>query len=253
MLKKIVMFSVIAALLAVPAVWSVGQSVEAAPSQQSAGTEKTITVTGYGVAYGSPDIVRLGLGVEVSEQDVKLAMDQVNSRMNAVLAALKERGVATEDIRTEYYSIWQDYSYSASGMSMTDGGERPAPFYRVSTTAQIIVRDSSAVGELIAASVDAGANVINYIEFSIEDRSMLESEARGLAVADARSRAEELAGTLGLTLGEPVNVVEGTNGGVPMMGGGGGYGGGVAEASVPAISGGQLSVSMNVTITYALQ
>lgn len=253
MLKKTILTVLLAALVAVPAVWSARQPVSAAPSQQGEGTDRTITVTGYGVAYGSPDIVRLGLGVEVSRQDVKAAMDEVNSRMNAVMAILKENGVAPEDIRTDYYSIWQDYSYGGGVMPMPEGGETPAPYYRVSTTAQIIVRDTNSVGDLIAAAVDAGANVINYIEFSIEDRAALQSDARALAVADARSRAEELASILGLTLGAPLRVVEGgSDSYMPYMSGGGGMGGGAEAASVP-ISGGQLSVSMNVTITYALQ
>lgn len=254
MCKKAVMVLMVFALLAVPVAWSTNQAAEAAPPLQGEVSERTITVTGYGVAYGSPDIVRLGLGVEASEQDIMAAMDSVNSRMNAVIAALKEGGVKAEDIRTEYYSIWQDYSYSPGlGMPEPAGGERPAPFYRVSTTAEIVIRDTESVGELIEVAVTAGANIINYVEFAIEDQASLQSDARSLAVADAQDRAAQLAATLGLTVGEAVRVVEGSEGLMPLKyGGGAGYGGAM-ESSVPPISGGQLSVSMSVTITFALQ
>ena len=220
-------------------------AVQAAPPQQDTGT-RTITVTGFGTAYGAPDIVMVGLGVEAVNADIKAAMDETTARMNAVMAVLQENGVAREDIRTEYFSIYQDYGYGAPGPDAQ--AERA---YRVSTSVAVTVRSTDSVSELLAAAVDAGANIVNYIQFDIESRTALQSEARTLAVDDARARADHLAGLLGMRVGETLEVVEGSDAYGPVMGVGGGGGMGYAEAG-PPISQGQLRVNMSVTITFAL-
>jgi uncharacterized protein YggE len=134
-----------------------------------------------------------------------------------------------------------DASGSSTGQS--------AAIYRVSIGVTITVRTPDKVGELLAAAVSAGANMVNYIQFDIADHAALQSQARELAVADAKSRAEQLAGLLGLQVGEAQTVVEnGESYGTPMGLGGGG---GAMMSSVP-ISQGTLSVSMSVTITYTL-
>jgi uncharacterized protein len=249
-MKKVLMFAIALALLATPVVWSAaldGQSAEAAPPRQDDLPVHTITVTGTGTAFGAPDIVRVGLGVEASNQDILAAMEDTNARMNAVIQALENGGVAAEDIRTENYSIYQDYSYGPSPM---DTGGQPAPTYRVSIGVNVTVRNPDQVGELLAAAVSAGANMVNYLQFDINDRATLESEARSLAVTDALDRAEQLAGQLGLIVGDPVRVVEGGSDYNPRLYGGGG--GMDMAASAPPISQGTLSVNMSVTITYEL-
>lgn len=223
-------------------------TVAAAPPQQEGQPEqRTITVTGYGTAYGAPDIVRVVLGVETINSDILTAMEEANTRMDAVIQSLVASGVAREDIRTEYFSIYQDYPYGGPDVS----GEDPQVRYRVSNTVNVTVRDTENVAQLLADAVSAGANVVNYIQFDIADRASLESEARQDAVSDARERAQELADTLGLTLGDAVQVEERTDLYSPVMGLGGGGGAGAA-VSAPPISQGQLSVSMAVTITFAV-
>jgi uncharacterized protein YggE len=247
-LKKLSVWMLALVIMLTPVALSAGTWVRPAEAQEGTG-DRTITVTGYGIAYGAPDIVRVGLGVESVNTDIMAAMDDASARMQAVIQALQDGGVAAEDIRTDYFSIYQDYGYA--GPAPADGGA-PTPAYRVSTSVTAIVRDTETVGELLAAAVSAGANIVNYLQFDIEDRSALESEARADAISDAQARAAEIASSLGLTVGEPIRVVEGVDA-VPLtdirgLGGGGGAG----AAAVP-ISEGQLSVNMAVTITFAVQ
>jgi uncharacterized protein YggE len=246
--KKFSIIVIALALLAVPMV----QTAHAAPPSQDTGVPRTLTVTGYGTAYGAPDVVQVGLGVDASDADILAAMNDVTNRMNAVMQALEASGVDVKDIRTDSFSVYQDYKYgqpAADPMQQQDA----QPFYRVSTTVSVTVRQTDKIADLLAAAVNAGANVVNYIQFNIEDRTALESQARTLAVADARARAEELAGLMGLTVGEALQVTEGGSMNMPYysMGGGGG-GGGYAVAAPPPISQGTLSVDMSVTVTFAV-
>jgi uncharacterized protein YggE len=240
--KKFLMIAVTLALLAVPML----QTANAAPPTQDTGVPRTITVTGSGTAYGAPDVVQVGLGVDTSNADIQVAMNDASSRMNAVIQALKDGGVDAKDIRTESFNIYQDMSQAGPGAP-----QNAQPIYRVSTTVSVTVRQTDSVGDLLAAAVNAGANNVNYIQFGIEDQTALQSQARQLAVADARSRAEELAGLLGLTVGEPLQITEGVSTSTPLYGKGGG--GVVYSAAVaPPISQGTLSVDMSVTITFAV-
>ena len=97
MLSKKLMLVAAALLLAIPVLGSAALHGAPATAQEPPEGERSITVTGYGVAYGSPDIARLGLGVETSNADVQIALDENNSRLEAVLAALREAGIADAD------------------------------------------------------------------------------------------------------------------------------------------------------------
>lgn len=219
-------------------------AAEAAPLRQADAETRTITVTGIGTAYGAPDIVMVGLGVEAINENIQVAMDDTTARMNAVMQALMENGVAREDIRTDRFSIYQEYS----GQMSPDGQQPQA--YRVSNGVTIIVRQVDQVSTILAAAVNAGANMVNYIQFDIEDRTPMQDTARANAVENAQARAEHLAGLMGLAVGEPLEIVENNDVYSPVgMGGGGGAG--YAANAVP-ISEGQLSVNMAVTVTYAL-
>jgi hypothetical protein len=223
-------------------------SAFAAPPAQDS-SPRTITVTGFGTAFGAPTVARIGLGVEAANADILVAMDEVNTTMNAVIAILSENGIAPEDIRTEHYSIYQDYGNVGPMVE----GQEPARVYRVSTGIAITVRNTNSAGEIIAAAVSAGANMVNYIQFDIEDRAALQAEARQLAVTDAQARAEHLSGLVGMTVGAPLSVREGDENFAPPGIYGGGGGGGIALDAAPPISQGQLSVSISVTITFALE
>lgn len=246
--KALMVVGTLAVLVAVVGALSFrAQPAHAAPPQQTDGSPRTITVTGFGSAFGAPDIVMLGLGVDISNADIMAAMDETNARMNAVTEALKAGGVAAEDIRTDHYSIYQDYGFSP--VPMGEAGESAPPQYRVSVGVTVTVRDAAKAGELLASAVQAGANMVNYLQFDIEDRAALEGEARNLAVADAQSRAGLLATALGLSVGEPLTITEGGN--ISPFGLGGASGAAFAETA--AISQGTLRVDMQVTITFALQ
>lgn len=246
-IKKFSLIAVVLVLLALPLAGV--HAAEAVPAQQDDDLPgRTITVTGFGYAYGAPDVVRVGLGVEAANADIMVAMNEVSTRMDAVIQVLTQAGVAPEDIRTDYFSVYQDYSFSGA---VPESGE-PAPVYRVSTSVTVTVRTTENVGELLASAISAGANRVDYMQFDISDRGTLEAEARDLAVADARERADQLAATLGLTVGEVVRVVENSDMFSPLPQFGGGGGGGDMGSAVPPISQGQLSVSMAVTITFAV-
>jgi len=205
-----------------------------------------ITVTGFGEAYGAPDVAYVSLGVDVINEDIGEAVSQSNQTTEGVRDAILQLGIAEEDLQTADFSVWTEDVY-APDTGLPTGQRR----YHVVNTLRITVRDLDQVASVIENGLDAGANSVGGLSFGIDDTTSLENTARVDAVADARARAEALAEALGVTLGGPISAVESYGYDImPVaraeaamgMGGGG----------APPISQGQLSVSVQVTVVYSI-
>jgi len=207
----------------------------------------TITVVGEGKVRIKPDVARAQIGVEVLMDSVKAASEANKERLEAVLAALQEQGIAEEDIQTSGFSVYAE-RFGSNGPLPEDQIN-----YRVSNNVNVTVRDLDKLGAILDAAIEAGANNIYGVEFSLDDPSVIESTARESAVADAQAKAEELAALTGTTVGNVVSVSE-------VIGNGGGfYNSNFAEAargmggggSTP-VSPGELELIMQLQITYTM-
>ena len=99
-----------------------------------------ITVTGTGAVSVKPDMVYLKFSVKTTDWNVNKAADKNAVNTTNVLNALKETGVAEEDISTYDYRISQDNSKDYPGQ------------YTVQNTIVVSVRDINNVGNVIDAS-----------------------------------------------------------------------------------------------------
>jgi uncharacterized protein YggE len=123
----------------------------------------------------------------------------------------------------------------------------------VNNQVNVTVRDVAKLGDVLDKTVAAGANNIYGVNFSVDDTSKLEADARAKAIADAKARAENLAKLTGVTLGDVLSVSEVIGGASPIFEGARasvamGLGGGGAP-----IQPGELEVNMNVQVTYAIK
>lgn len=212
---------------------------------------RTVTVVGEGVVKIKPDIAQVTIGVEVVKPTVKEASAEVNAIMDAVMAALDEAGVEEKDIQTSGFSIWVERVYGPDG-SFDDEQNR----YHVNNSVFATLRDLETVGATLDAAIEAGANNIYGVTFSLADPKSVESDARAKAVENAKAKAEELAALNDAEVGAVVSISE-------VIGQGGGYFGGNFAASQMQLGGGggggtsvspgELSLSMQIQITYELQ
>jgi uncharacterized protein YggE len=222
---------------------------EAAPAiapdlQAQEGTARTITVVGEGKVSAQPDVAQINMGIEVVGPDIKEASSQAEAAMNGLLAALKGAGVAEKDIQTSYYNVWVERPYGQQG------GPSGDTIYHVSNSVNVTVRDLDNVANILSQAIEAGANNINSINFSIADPTPLRSEARQQAVSNAEAKAAELAGLNGVEVSEVVRISEVVGGAVPFeFAAAAGVGGGGAGP----ISPGEVEVSAQLQITYAIK
>jgi uncharacterized protein YggE len=207
-----------------------------------------LVVVGTGTASAEPEAARITFGVELRGEAPAALVDEGAEKLDRAVSAARELEVADEDIQTTGYSLWVENVYDP---------ERGVPtgevIYHLSHHVQVTLRDLDQVGELLAAVVEAGANSVSEVSFTVEDPDVLVRQARQQALEDAAARAQQMAEGLNITLGKPIMVMETSSGyPVPMERGVGG-GGGVTEAAVPSISPGAFSVSVNVQIVYEIR
>jgi len=213
----------------------------------------TLSVTGYGQASGTPDLANAQLGVSIVDPDIGRAINEANAAIERITNAVVAQGVSSNDVLTSNYSVWNEDVYDPQN-GMPTGETR----YRVDISLAITVREVHRMGDLIAVGLDAGATNVSGINFTIDDTASLEAEARSSAITDVRDRAEKLAQGLGMTLGDPISVGEGSAGAPgPVysygLKGDIGIGGGGVGAGVPSIiSPGQTTIGVQVTVIYEL-
>lgn len=236
---------------------------------------QTITVTGQGEATAAPDLGTVRLGVEERADTAEAAMAQANTRMAAILQAVKAEGVSPADTQTAdlsvFYERYPENPYPVpvavpvemqpaapsakrtKEMAVTTAA--PAPVvaqprgqYVVRNTVIVSVRKLDTMGDVIGAAMQAGANHLYGLELSIDDPAPLAVTARTKAIEHARAKAEQLAKQTGNELGAVVTIVEqdGAPMPVPMS-----RAMSMKEASVP-VERGQMSITQTVQVVYSL-
>ena len=165
------------------------------------GAPNVISVGGMGKVFVEPELANISIGVESRAETAKEASGQNKRDMNQVMSSLKEMGIKDDDIQTVDYSIYPDSRYNE------EEGERIVG-YVAHNMVQVKVRDLDKIGDILDAATDAGANAIRGIRFTVEDPSKYKDEARDLAVADAKSKAEILAKSAGVGLGDIFSLRE---------------------------------------------
>lgn len=211
-----------------------------------------IWVSGTGKVTVTPDVATLQLGIEAQEPSVSEAQVKASEAMDKVMAALTDNGVAEKDIQTQYFRISQRTRWDEQQQLEVVIG------YRVTNQVVAKIRDMENVSTIIDAVVAAGGDYtrINNLSFSVDDPSVYYDEAREKAMADAKDKAQKIAGLAGMKLGEPTYISEST---VSPVYEGMVYGLSApmpvpapAPAPAPSISPGEIEISVNMQIAYSL-
>lgn len=179
----------------------------AAPLPANA-VERLISVTGEATVAVAPDAALIRLGVTSTGKAAREASDANAKQMTAVLAAIREAGIADRDVQTSRLSLQPQYDpnprASAPGPS---GGVRLLGF-QVTNQVTIRVREIDKLPNILDRAIAAGANEMSGIEFIVSEQSKLLDQARDDAVADARRKAELYARAAGVKLGAVVAIAE---------------------------------------------
>lgn len=211
-------------------------------NQQGPAEARTVQVSASGSVQAEPDTALLRLGVETLDPRAQSAIDNNRRRMQSVQSALADQGIAAVDIQTVQFRV--DVEQVRPDIADAEATTR----FRVTHILQVQTDQVASAGELLQAALDAGANRVQSVQFSIADPTALESQARSQAVAAARAKADELANGLGAEVGTVRQIIEsGAGAPRPVM---------AAAAESPAampIASGSLTVTVTVDVTFDLK
>jgi uncharacterized protein YggE len=220
------------------------QSPGARPPTMAPPEVPFIMVVGSGTAAARPDTAEVSAGVVTQASSAGQALTQNSVAMDKVLKAVKALNIADRDVRTATVNVVP---------MRRQGRQEPQPpeivGYEVSNQVRIKVRDLTTLGLLLDALVGQGANVVGGISFSVADSAPVLDQARALAMADARRRADVYAQAAGVKLGPVLSIREAAPG-IPRFG---------AEmprtmalSAVP-VAPGEQEFQASVTVTYAIR
>jgi hypothetical protein len=190
-------------------------------------------------------VVRINAGVTTMAPTATEAIRQNGAQIASVRATLRRAGVAERDIQTSSISLYPEWRQAENRNPELIG-------YRAQNQVSVRFRDVANSGRILDALVAAGANQIDGPMFMIEHPEAALDEARTQALANARTRAELYARSLGMRVVRVLSVSEAGLGYMPppqpMM---------VRESAV-AVSGtqivpGEQTLTASLTVSFELQ
>jgi len=161
-----------------------------------------ITVSGEATISAEPDQAQIDIGVVTQARTAPEASKENAERLSRVLAEVKKLIGKGDEVKTSGYSLAPNYRYP-------QGGKPEIVGYTASNTLRIKTTNLSLVGRLIDSAMQAGANNVNRLVFTLKDELSAQLEALKMASAKAKAKAEAVASSLGLKVVRIAAVNEG--------------------------------------------
>lgn len=224
-------------------------AVPALGQGQEAPAPRTLSVSGQGEVKAVPDLAVVSFAVETTSPAASAAVAE-NARKSTVLAdALKQQLSGNGKVSTTGYGLDPVYE------PRERGGAPTAPRitgYIARNEVRAETRAIDSVGKLIDAATKAGANRVDGLEFTLEERGKAQNDALQRAGQDARRQAEATAAALGVTLGKIVSVTANASPIMPRQFARMAMAHAEMAATTP-VEAGDVTVTANLQVTYAIE
>jgi uncharacterized protein YggE len=162
----------------------------------------SVTVNGEAMISAEPDQAQIDIGVVTQARSAPDASKENAERLSRVLAEVKKILGKGDEVKTSGYSLTPNYRYP-------QGGKPEIVGYTASNTVRIKTNTLDLVARLIDGSMQAGANNVNRLVFTLKDEQGAQLEALRQASAKAKIKAEAIAASLGLKIVRIASIIEG--------------------------------------------
>jgi uncharacterized protein len=167
-----------------------------------------VSTSGTATVKVTPDKVSVTVGVETRGETAEEAAAANAELMNKVIAALKDLGIADDQISTNWYSVYPVYEWkSPPCIEIYPQPPECAPKneisgYAASNSVTVTLDASENVSEVIDAAVEAGATNVNGAYFFVSNARQEEIRESLIAdaIANARSRADKAADAVNMDI-----------------------------------------------------
>lgn len=185
------------------------QAQQSIPVPAIAEGHTLLTVSAEGTTNREPDLAVFNAGVTTQGATAGAALSANSTAMTRVIASLKSAGIAERDIQTSNLSLNPVYAQPRRNPDgSVDQPEQKIIGYSVTNTVSVRQRKLDNYGKVIDVLVAAGANQINGPNFQLDDSDAALDEARRVAMAKARERAQLYATAAGLRVVRIVSINE---------------------------------------------
>jgi hypothetical protein len=224
------------------------------------GSYRTFAVSGQGKATSKNDIAVFTYSVMIQGgKDIAVIKKQSDDLTSKIQTVLKNQGVDSKDVETVSYNLeprYQNFACPVSNVGISVPC-RPSEIigYTLSQTDSVKIRDLAKVDAVVSGVVASGANNVSQLNFTVDDPSALQTEAKAAAIKNAIAQAQVLAKAGGFSVGRIISIDEG--GVVPMAYDSYGLGGqemkvSLERASVSNLNPGSNEVSSNVNVRFEI-
>ena len=165
---------------------SYGQEVKQVP---------LITLNGEGKIKVVPDQATISATVETKGSNAKEVKKQNDQQIDLVLKLIKKMNLAPNDYKTQRVSLNPQYDY-----------EKKKTTYNATQTIEILLRDLSKYDELMEGLVNEGINKVDNVIFQSSKLEQYQSEARKMAMKDAKQKAVDYVSVLGQKVGKAMTI-----------------------------------------------
>ena len=212
--------------------------------------EAVVSVAGEAELQVPADQANFELSVVTEAATPEAALSENSKRLDKVLAALRQAGLADDELSTGSLAVnprWSQRPHQA-----TPDWKPEIIGYMVSNRLRVKTVKMTGVGRFVATAVKAGANEVNGLFFDLADERRYRQEAIALATRNARDDARSLAGAAGASLGRIVSLTLDDARPTPVQAMAGRAF--LAEAQMaPPILSGEVTVRARVSAVYELK
>jgi uncharacterized protein YggE len=156
-----------------------------------------INVSGEGKVKVVPDQVTILATIETKGTNAKEVKKINDQQMEAVLKLIKSMNLAPADYKTKRVSLNPQYDY-----------EKKKHSYNATQTIEILLRDLAKYDELMEGLVNQGINRIDNVTFQSSKLTQYQSDARKLAMKEAKMKAEDYVSVLGQKVGAGITITD---------------------------------------------
>ncbi|HLA56107.1 MAG TPA: SIMPL domain-containing protein [Flavobacterium sp.] len=158
-----------------------------------------INVSGEGKVKAVPDQAFISVSVDTKGNNATDVKKQNDIVVEKVIQAIKKSKLPKEDVQTQRISLNPQYDYDKKKYT-----------YNATQTIQILLKDLSQYDGLMEELINAGINRITNVEFRSSKIDQLKSEARKLAMKEAKLKAEDYVSVLGQKVGKALTISDNT-------------------------------------------
>ena len=154
------------------------------------------TVEADAIVKVKPDKVVLDVGAISKGKNLAETKMKNADIIKKTIEYCKKQGIPEKDIQTDYLNIHPEYK----------NYDTYETHFIVVQRLTVILEDISKYDAVLTELLNFGINQVNNISFQVNDLKKYRNEARKLAIAAAKERAEYLSTEVGVKLGDIVNM-----------------------------------------------